>query len=102
MIVCMISGFATSEGTKKFAQNSGVNQANFKEFENLTLSNVGIGTYLGDPDARTDELVTNAVKQSILSGINVVDTAINYRSQKAERSVGKAISELIKEGKNFT
>jgi len=95
----MISGFATSDGTKKFSQNSGVNQANFKEFENLTLSNVGIGTYLGDADARTDELVTNAVKQSILSGINVVDTAINYRSQKAERSVGKAISELIKEGK---
>jgi aryl-alcohol dehydrogenase-like predicted oxidoreductase len=32
-------------------------------------------------------------------GINVVDTAINYRSQKAERSVGKAISELIEDGK---
>ncbi len=95
----MISGFATSDGTKKFAQKSGINQANFKEFENLTLSNVGIGTYLGDPDAKTDELVTNAVKQSIMSGINVVDTAINYRSQKAERSVGKAISELIQEGK---
>ena len=95
----MISGFATSEGTKKFAQNSGVNQANFKEFEKLSLSNVGIGTYLGDPDTRTDDLVTNAVKQSITSGINVVDTAINYRSQKAERSVGKAISELIKEEK---
>jgi len=95
----MISGFATSEGTKKFAQHSGVNQANFKEFENLTLSNVGIGTYLGDPDSKTDELVTNAVKQSILSGINVVDTAINYRSQKAERSVGKAVLELIKEEK---
>ncbi len=95
----MISGFATSDGTKKFAQNSGVNQANFNEFENLTLSNVGIGTYLGDPDSRTDELVTNAVKQSISSGINVVDTAINYRAQKAERSVGKGISELIQEGK---
>ena len=95
----MISGFATSEGTKKFAQNSGVNQANFKEFENLTLSNVGIGTYLGDPDTRTDDLVTNAVKQSITYGINVVDTAINYRSQKAERSVGKAILESIQEEK---
>jgi diketogulonate reductase-like aldo/keto reductase len=43
--------------------------------------------------------VTAAVKQSILSGVNVVDTAINYRSQKAERSVGKAISELIQENK---
>lgn len=99
MRTSMISGFATPDGTKKFAQNSGVNQANFKEFQNLTLSNVGIGTYLGDADTRTDELVTNAVKQSITSGINVVDTAINYRAQKAERSVGKAVSELIQEGK---
>jgi len=95
----MISGNATLEGTTKFAENSGVNEANFKKFANLLLSNVGIGTYLGDADSKTDELVTNAVKQSILSGINVVDTAINYRSQKAERSVGKAITELIEEGK---
>jgi len=95
----MISGFATSDGTRKFTQNSGVNLDNFKKFENLSLSNVGIGTYLGDPDSKTDELVTNAVKQTVQSGINVIDTAINYRSQKAERSVGKAISELIKEGK---
>ena len=95
----MISGHATSEGTKKFAQKSGVNQENFNEFSNLTLSNVGIGTYLGDADSRTDGLVTNAVKQSIQSGINVVDTAINYRAQKAERSVGKAVSELIQDGR---
>ncbi len=98
-MINMISGFATSEGTKRFAQNSGVNQANFNDFVNLSLSNIGIGTYLGDPDSRTDELVKNAVKQSVLSGINVIDTAINYRAQKAERSVGKAISELIQEEK---
>ncbi|QLH04561.1 oxidoreductase [Nitrosopumilus oxyclinae] len=95
----MISGFASTEGTQKFAKNSGANESNFKKFENLFLSNVGIGTYLGEPDAKTDQLVTDAVKQSILLGINVVDTAINYRSQKAERSVGKAISELINDGK---
>ena len=95
----MISGYASSEGTQKFVENSGINKSNFKNFENLYLSNVGIGTYLGDADARTDDLVTNAVKQSITSGVNVVDTAINYRSQKAERSVGKAISELISDGK---
>ncbi|MFB5626526.1 MAG: aldo/keto reductase [Nitrosopumilus sp.] len=95
----MISGCSSTEGTQKFAENSGINKANFKNFENLHLSNVGIGTYLGDADERTDELVTNAVKQSILSGVNVVDTAINYRSQKAERSVGKGISELINDGK---
>lgn len=95
----MILGCASSDGTQKFIVDSGANQDNFKNFESLYLSNVGIGTYLGDADAKTDELVTNAVKQSILSGVNVIDTAINYRSQKAERSVGKAISELIEDGK---
>ncbi len=95
----MIPGYATFEGTQRFADNSGVNQDNFRKFANLTLSNVGIGTYLGDADAKTDKLVTDAVKQSLLSGINVIDTAINYRSQKAERSIGKAVSELIHDGK---
>ena len=95
----MISGFATPQGTETFKQNSSVNSLNFNDFENLHLSNVGIGTYLGEPDTRTDELVKNAVKQSVLSGVNVIDTAINYRAQKAERSVGKAISELIEGGK---
>src|SRR3989442_14728514 len=28
----------------------------------------------------------------------VIDTAINYRSQKAERSIGRAVIELIQEG----
>ena len=95
----MISGFATSEGTTKFAKNSDANQSNFKKIQNLTLSNVGIGTYLGDPDEKTDEAVKNAVKQSILSGVNVIDTAINYRAQKAERSVGRAMTDLISEEK---
>ncbi len=95
----MISGFATSDGTRKFAQDSGADRANFREFQNLLLSNVGVGTYLGDADARTDQMVTSAVKQSVMSGVNVIDTAINYRAQKAERSVGKAISELVEEKK---
>ncbi len=93
----MVSGFATPEGTKKFSQN--FDSINYKAIQNLTLSNVGMGTYLGNPDSQTDILVTDAVKKSILGGINVIDTAINYRAQKAERSVGKAISELISEGK---
>jgi aryl-alcohol dehydrogenase-like predicted oxidoreductase len=95
----MISGFATAEGTENFAKNSDANQLNFKKIQNLTLSNVGIGTYLGDSDEKTDDAVKNAVKQSILSGVNVIDTAINYRAQKAERSVGRAMAELIHEEK---
>ncbi len=95
----MLSGFATPEGTAKFAKASGADSKNFRMVQDLTLSNVGVGTYLGEPDSETDELVKNAVKKSINSGINIIDTAINYRSQKAERSVGKAISELVEENK---
>ena len=92
----MITGYATPEGTKKFAEKQTENtQKNYKNIQNLTLSNVGIGTYLGNSDIETDYLVQNAVKKSILSGVNVIDSAINYRAQKAERSVGNAISQLI-------
>jgi aryl-alcohol dehydrogenase-like predicted oxidoreductase len=95
----MISGHATAEGTANFSKKHESNSKNYFVFEELTLSNIGIGTYLGNPDSQTDELVKNAVKKSIESGVNVIDTAINYRAQKAERSVGKAISELINEKK---
>ena len=96
----MISGFATPEGTKNFtAKNDAIPEKNFNVFQNLTLSNVGIGTYLGNPDSDTDNMVKNAVKKSVLAGVNVIDTAINYRAQKAERSVGQAISELVNENK---
>ena len=95
----MISGHSTSEGTSRFAQNTSANSKNFKKIDGLTLSNVGLGTYLGNTDSQTDNLVVNAIKKSVHSGINVIDTAINYRAQRAERSVGRAISELISEGK---
>ena len=92
----MITGYATPEGTKKFAERQNQNShKNYKNVHNLTLSNVGIGTYLGNPDVETDKLVEDAIKKSILGGINVIDSAINYRAQKAERSVGNAISQLI-------
>jgi aryl-alcohol dehydrogenase-like predicted oxidoreductase len=95
----MISGFATPDGTANFAKRqSKVAKNHFRNFAGLTLSSVGVGTYLGNPDDLTDNLVQEAIKTSITSGINVIDTAINYRSQKAERSVGEAISELVESG----
>ena len=93
----MIEGFATNVGTKQFS--SKFIPENYRIVQDLTLSNVGIGTYLGNPDSQTDAQVEEAVRKSILSGINVVDTAINYRAQKAERSVGKAIASLISQNK---
>lgn len=95
----MTSGFATPDGTANFAKRqSNVAKNHFKNFLGLTLSSVGIGTYLGNSDDSTDAIVRESIKASIKSGINVIDTAINYRSQKAERATGQAISELVQSG----
>ena len=59
----MIAGFATPNGTKKFAERgTKISQQNYKNINNLTLSNVGIGTYLGNADIETDKLVEDAIK----------------------------------------
>jgi hypothetical protein len=62
--------------------------------EPLTLSTLGIGTYLGDPDDATDENVENAVVRSVAEGWNVIDTAANYRAGRAEVAVGRALRAL--------
>ncbi len=96
----MMGKCATTEGTSRFAFNAtdskGIVQDHFRNFSGLTLTSIGMGTYLGDLDSRTDNLVESAVRLSLASGaINVIDTAINYRYQKAERCVGRAIRSLI-------
>lgn len=96
----MITGHATPQGTAEFAKNhSSVAKNHFKQFDGLTLSSIGIGTYLGKADDATDGLVKDAVIKSVSLGVNVIDTAINYRAQKAERSVGRAIAQLIEKNK---
>lgn len=98
----MISGHATPEGTKKFMQYAaslGRPQSHFKLFDDLYLSSIGMGTYLGRPTQEDDLAVENAVYQSIKSGaINVIDTAINYRAMKSEKSIGRALLRLVNDG----
>ena len=94
----MIAGRATPEGTAAFADASPADARNYSNARGLTVSNVGIGTYLGEADAQTDLAVEAAVKASVGAGVNVIDTAINYRAQRAERSVGRAVEALAKEG----
>lgn len=94
----MMPGCATPEATAEFARSSGALPENYRVFDRLRLSNVGVGTYLGGEDAATDGAVREAVSSSVRSGMNVIDTAINYRSQRAERSVGRAVSDLASSG----
>ena len=92
--------FATSDGTKKYAARFEPRAAagHFREQQGLWLSSIGIGTYLGEPDARTDQGYTDAIVAAVESGANVIDSAINYRFQRSERSVGAALEELARRG----
>jgi len=96
----MIDGFATPEGTAAYARSLGASAVpdHFRRFADLTLSSLGIGTYLGDADAVTDRGYTDAVSQAIRLGVNVVDSAINYRHQRSERSIGAAFKSLLAAG----
>jgi aryl-alcohol dehydrogenase-like predicted oxidoreductase len=57
----------------------------------LSLSSIGIGTYLGDDSDGDDLAYADAVRAAIGAGVNVVDTAINYRCQRSERAIGRAL-----------
>jgi aryl-alcohol dehydrogenase-like predicted oxidoreductase len=95
------SGSATAEGTLRYAARFQGRAAagHFREIRGgLVLSSIGIGTYLGEPDEATDGAYTDAVVTAIEGGINVVDSAINYRFQRSERAVGAALRELFHKG----
>ncbi|HKX21489.1 MAG TPA: aldo/keto reductase [Nitrososphaeraceae archaeon] len=96
-----VAGYATSEGTRKFMENAiknGIANSHFRSFNNLNFSSLGIGTYLGQLTLEDDEDLENAIYQSLKSGaMNVIDTAINYRSMKSEKNIGHAIKKLIQD-----
>ncbi len=95
-----MSRSATKEGTTRYAQKFAGRAAagHFRETQRMVLSSLGIGTYLGQPDGKTDENYTQAVVAAVESGINVIDAAINYRFQRSERSIGVALQQLAAKG----
>jgi aryl-alcohol dehydrogenase-like predicted oxidoreductase len=96
-----IFGRATREGTGRYAERFAgrAASAHFREVAGgLLASSVGIGTYLGEPDPATDRAYTDSVVAAVEGGFNVVDSAINYRFQRSERSVGAALKQLIGRG----
>jgi aryl-alcohol dehydrogenase-like predicted oxidoreductase len=98
-----ITGHATLEGTTRYRerlQQEAVAANHFRLEQNLWFSSLGIGTYLGKPDADTDARYTDAVTRAVTLGANVVDTAANYRFQRSERSIGAALRALIESDDN--
>jgi aryl-alcohol dehydrogenase-like predicted oxidoreductase len=91
---------ATTTGTRRFIARTVESREDFRRPfpRKLTVSALGIGSYLGDCTDAEDERYRESVHEAINSGVNVIDTASNYRCQRSERAVGHAIVEAIAAG----
>jgi len=97
----MIAGHATAEGTARYvaSQTERTVPSHFRELPGgARASSLGLGTYLGREDAATDSLYERAITRALERGINVLDTAINYRHQRSERAIGRALAACIARG----
>lgn len=63
----------------------------FRRLADVHVSSVGVGTYLGEPTDTVDDRYEEAIRTALEEGCNVIDTAINYRCQRSERVVCRAL-----------
>ena len=91
---------ATTTGTQRFAERAPARGEDFfRSFpRKLLVSALGSGSYLGDCTDEEDARYHASVRAAISGGVNVIDTASNYRCQRSERAVGHAIVEAIASG----
>jgi len=90
---------ATAAGTAAYrdALAGKVPATHFRAIDGLTVSSVGLGTYLGDESDETDRAYGQAIVDAANLGCNLFDTAINYRAQRSERVLGQALAALGRE-----
>jgi aryl-alcohol dehydrogenase-like predicted oxidoreductase len=96
----MLAGRATAAGTARFGARTGTKLA--ADFlrplspDGILASSIGLGSYLGECDEADDIRYADTAHHAIATGINLLDTAINYRCQRSERAFGKALSRAVR------
>ena len=93
--------YATKEGTFSYLKRFGKYSKDFYRFNGeLFFPTLGIGTYKAEP-YKEDNYIINyaeAIKTALRNGINLIDTAINYRYQMSEREIAEALNPMFAEG----
>lgn len=91
------SKFATPEGSARYKNRfrDRLSEEHFRLQQGIWMSSIGIGTYLGGEDEASDRAYISSIVRAVELGTNVIDTAINYRFQRSERSVGAALRQLF-------
>jgi aryl-alcohol dehydrogenase-like predicted oxidoreductase len=102
----MLPGFATGDGTARYAARFPKlrDAGHFRRARHvpgageLWLPSIGLGTYLGEPTDAADAQYEAAIEAALRAGVNLLDSAINYRHQRSERNIGGVLARLIKSG----
>ncbi|HZQ91390.1 MAG TPA: aldo/keto reductase [Terriglobales bacterium] len=102
----MLTGFATSDGTARYAARFPRlrDAGHFRRAQHvpgageLWLPSIGLGTYLGEPTDAADAQYEAAIAAALAAGVNLLDSAINYRHQRSERNIGAVLARQIKSG----
>jgi aryl-alcohol dehydrogenase-like predicted oxidoreductase len=90
---------ATTEGASRYAARFPLYREAgfFRDLLGPEISTLGAGTYLGNPDDATDAAYIETLVEAASSGINLFDTAINYRHQRSERAIGAVLRTLARD-----
>ncbi len=94
----LTAGRATEEGTARFAARFPDLPGHFRRPDRLRLSSIGLGTRLGDSGGADDLAYRSAIARAVELGVNVFDTALSYRTQRSERTLGAALRRCFAEG----
>ncbi len=96
----VIPGHASAESTRSFTSRfaPGFVDDFYRDLADLSVSSIGMGTYLGECDDIEDRRYEHLLAAGIECGLNLIDTAINYRCQRSEQAVGNAIREAVNSG----
>jgi len=90
---------ATKDSTLNFAKKF----SNYKNFytlhNNLIFSKLGLGTFNKEPYKEENYVFhyIEGVKEAVKNGINLIDTASNYRYGQSEKEIGIALKELMEQ-----
>ncbi len=96
----MLPGRASTPATARYAARFPTHQGVgfYRDAQSFNVSNIGIGTYLGELDEATDRGYIEAVGAALSAGVNFIDTSLNYRNQRSERSIGTALRQSVEAG----
>lgn len=91
---------ATKNGTYNFAKRFSHYKDFYVKHNNLIFSKLGLGTFNKEPYKEENYVYDyiKGVKEAIKNGVNLIDTASNYRYGRSEKEISLALSELFESG----